>query len=170
MMENENSVQASESQADKPDSPHVYIPPPLIYLTIFLLSILAQNFFSLNGDWLKSSVAKIFGWSLIGLFLIVQFFSLCSFILSKNTVVTIKPASSLQTTGIYSISRNPMYAGLLLLYSGFGLLIANWWTIIFIPVVILIMQSYVIRREENYLRRTFGNAYDQYAKKVRRWI
>jgi protein-S-isoprenylcysteine O-methyltransferase Ste14 len=46
----------------------------------------------------------------------------------------------------------------------------NWWAFIFIPLIIIIVQSYVIRGEENYLQRAFGEEYNAYRKKVRRWI
>jgi protein-S-isoprenylcysteine O-methyltransferase Ste14 len=96
--------------------------------------------------------------------------ALIKFAQSKNTLVTIKPANSLQTRGIYSVTRNPMYMGLLILYCGIAMFEGNWWTIIFIPVIIIIVQAYVIRGEENYLQRAFGEEYFAYRKKVRRWI
>ena len=63
-----------------------------------------------------------------------------------------------------------MYMGLLILYSGIAMLEGNWWAFIFIPLIIIIVQSYVIRGEENYLQRAFGEEYNAYRKKVRRWI
>jgi protein-S-isoprenylcysteine O-methyltransferase Ste14 len=84
--------------------------------------------------------------------------------------VTIKPAKSLETTGIYSVSRNPMYLGLLAIYIGMAFLKGNDWTFICIPFVILVIHFYVIRNEEKYLQRTFGNEYEEYKKQVRRWI
>ncbi len=53
--------------------------------------------------------------------------ALRQFIKTKNTVVTIKPASSLQTNGIYSVCRNPMYTGLLLHIPGPGL---DFWKLV----------------------------------------
>ena len=89
---------------------------------------------------------------------------------TKNTPVIIKSASSLQTTGIYSVSRNPMYLSLLLIYTGLAFLIGNWWNIILLPLLFLVVQEYVIKREEKYLERRFGQEYLNYKLKVRRWL
>jgi protein-S-isoprenylcysteine O-methyltransferase Ste14 len=96
--------------------------------------------------------------------------ALRQFFKTKNTLITIKPANTLQTTGIYSISRNPMYISLLLIYIGLSFLIGSWWNFILLPFLIMIVQEYVIKREERYLERTFGNQYSDYKSKIRRWL
>ena len=96
--------------------------------------------------------------------------ALVKFYQTKNTLITIKPAHSLQTSGIYSISRNPMYLGLLILYLGIACFKGNLWTFILIPVLVLVITHFVILKEEAYLGRTFGVDYVEYQKKVRRWI
>jgi protein-S-isoprenylcysteine O-methyltransferase Ste14 len=92
------------------------------------------------------------------------------FVKSKNTVITAKPATSLQTTGIYSISRNPMYLGLVFIYLGLTFQFGNWWTIFLLPILIIVITYRVILPEERYLTRAFGDEYANYKKKVRRWI
>ena len=111
----------------------------------------------------------------IGIILIISalFFlvrSLKQFIQTKNTVILIKPATSLQTTGIYGITRNPMYVGLALVYLGITCLLGNCWNIILFPLPFLIFQEYIIKREEKYLEIEFGQTYIDYKKTVRRWL
>ena len=154
----------------KKDNPGIFIPPPLIYAAIFFLSILMQKIIPINNSFFDSRNATIAGIVLIAIALLFILPALIKFVQSKNTLVTIKSATSLQTKGIYSLTRNPMYMGLLILYSGIAMLGGNWWTFIFIPLIIIIVQSYVIRGEENYLQRAFGEEYNAYRKKVRRWI
>ena len=154
----------------KKDNPGIFIPPPLIYAAIFFLSILMQKIIPINNSFFDSRNATIAGIVLIAIALLFILPALIKFVQSKNTLVTIKSATSLQTKGIYSLTRNPMYMGLLILYSGIAMLEGNWWTFIFIPLIIIIMQAYVIRGEENYLLRAFGEQYVVYKKKVRRWI
>jgi protein-S-isoprenylcysteine O-methyltransferase Ste14 len=154
----------------KKDNPGIFIPPPLIYAAIFFLSILMQKIIPINNSFFDSRNATIAGIVLIVIALLFILPALIKFVQSKNTLVTIKPATSLQTKGIYSLTRNPMYMGLLILYSGIAMLEGNLWTFIFIPLIIIIVQSYVIRGEENYLQRAFGEEYIAYRKKVRRWI
>lgn len=154
----------------KKDNPGVHIPPPLFYITIFLLSILLQCFFPISKSFFENKWIGIIATivMLIGaLFLIPAFLK---FLRSKNTMITFKPATSLQTSGIYTITRNPMYTGLLLFYSGVGLLWGNWWTFILIPLVIYVITRFVIIKEEKYLERAFGQEYLNYKAKVRRWL
>jgi protein-S-isoprenylcysteine O-methyltransferase Ste14 len=154
----------------KKDNPGIFIPPPLIYAAIFFLSILMQKIIPIDNSFFESQNATIAGIVLIVIALLFILPALIKFVQSKNTLVTIKSATSLQTKGIYSLTRNPMYMGLLILYSGIAMLEGNWWAFIFIPLIIIIVQSYVIRGEENYLQRAFGEEYNAYRKKVRRWI
>ncbi len=91
------------------------------------------------------------------------------FFLTKNTLVLIRPASSLQTGGIYSISRNPMYTGLALAYLGLTCFIGNWWNIIFFPILILIVQEYVIKNEERYLNGSLDSNMSP-TEKSQRWL
>ncbi len=154
----------------KKDSPGVYIPPPLFYVVIFLIALFLQKKVAINDFVFHSQIIRIVG---ISLFVISLFFlvtSLRKFFLSKNTLILIKPASSLQTNGIYNISRNPMYVGLAIVYLGITCFIGNWWNIILFPLLLLIVQEYIINREEKYLIRRFGQDYLDYKSKVRRWL
>ena len=150
--------------------PGVYVPPPLIYLAFFFFSILLQRLVPLDGAVLQTPAAHVAGWIMIGLPVVINVMAIRMFLVSKNTVVTIKPARSLQTTGIYAVTRNPMYLALVILYCGLTVFVGNLWTIFFLPFLIGVMQTYVIRREERYLTDAFGADYVEYRKKVRRWI
>ncbi len=154
----------------KIDHPGVYIPPPLLYVVIFLLSVYIQKLFPLTSLFFKTSIAFILGilFAIIGLILLIP--AVVKFFKTKNTLITIKPANSLQTTGIYSITRNPMYLGLLNIYTGIAFFKGNWWTLMLIPIVILTITYLVILKEEKYMARAFGNLYVEYSKNVRRWI
>jgi protein-S-isoprenylcysteine O-methyltransferase Ste14 len=150
--------------------PGVYIPPPVIFALIFLLSLLLQKLFPVSALFFKTKPANILGWILVAFSLILALPAILKFIQSHNTLITVKPANSLQTNGIYSITRNPMYLSLLFLYTGIAFFAGNWWTFILIPVVIIVITAYVIKREEKYLSDAFGQDYTAYKIKVRRWI
>lgn len=157
-------------QMDISKGPCVYIPPPLFYVLTFLAAVFIQKRIPLSGIFFHTPAANITGVILliIALFFLIK--SLRQFFITKNTVVLIKPATSLQTTGIYAISRNPMYVGLAILYLGIACFIGNWWNIILLPLLILIIQVYIIRREEKYLESAFGQEYEKYKTKTRRWL
>lgn len=152
------------------EHPGIYLPPPVIYIAFFALSILLQELIPLNRLWLRTPAMHVIGWLLVALYFVFAFCAIRQFIISKNTIVTIKPATSLQTTGIYAFTRNPMYLSLVLLYSGIGILYGNYWTFFLLPLLIVVVELYVIQKEEKYLRKAFGEQYDAYRKKVRRWI
>jgi protein-S-isoprenylcysteine O-methyltransferase Ste14 len=150
--------------------PGVYIPPPLLYAFIFLAAVFIQKKIPITDLVFHSQPIKITGIVLLVIALFFSARSLGQFFRTKNTLILIKRASSLQTTGIYRVSRNPMYVGLALIYLGLSCLIGNWWNIILFPLLFLIIQEYIIRREEKYLELEFGQQYAEYRKTVRRWL
>ena len=97
---------------NKSKGPGVYIPPPLFYVLIFIAAIFIQKNVPISDTLFHSMATKVTGAILIlvSLFFLVR--SLRQFFLTKNTLVLIRPASSLQTTGIYGITRNPNVCGI----------------------------------------------------------
>jgi protein-S-isoprenylcysteine O-methyltransferase Ste14 len=158
------------NQTNISKGPGVYIPPPLFYVLIFIAAVFIQKKIPIADALFQSQTIKVAGIILliIALFFLVR--SLRQFFQSKNTLILIKPASSLQTTGIYGISRNPMYVGLAIVYLGITCFIGNWWNIILFPLLFLIVQEYIIKREEKYLELEFGQQYEEYKRTVRRWL
>jgi protein-S-isoprenylcysteine O-methyltransferase Ste14 len=88
----------------------------------------------------------------------------------KTAILPHHETKSLITRGPYSISRNPIYTGLTLLYVATSILLATLWPLLLLPVLVLILRFGVIGREEVYLERLFGDEYRQYRAKVRRWL
>ena len=154
----------------KKTHPGIYVPPPVIYALIFLFSLLLQKLFPISAVFFKTQIAAVLGYLFVALSIVFSLPAIVKFIRSKNTLITIKPANSLQTGGVYAVTRNPMYLGLLWLYTGIAFFGGNWWTFILIPLVVLIITTYVIGREEKYLSDAFGQDYTSYKIKVRRWI
>ena len=157
-------------EIDKSKGPGVYIPPPLLYVLIFIAALRIQKLIPLPDQLFHLTAMKITGVFLLitALYFLVK--SLRQFFLTKNTVILIKPASSLQVTGIYRTTRNPMYVGLAIVYLGITCFIGNWWNVILFPLLVFIVQEYIIKREEKYLELEFGKEYNDYKKTVRRWL
>lgn len=155
---------------EKHDSPEVYLPPPVIYVFIFVAAIFLQKKFHIDDTVFHFKLTKGIGI----LFIVIAFgflvTSLTKFFKTKNTVLLIKPAASLQINGVYAISRNPMYVGLAFAYLGITCFAGNWWNIILFPLLIAIVRYYVIQREEQYLQRAFGDNFLRHKKRVRRWL
>ena len=57
-----------------------------------------------------------------------------------------------------------------LLYGGISLIVNTVWPIVVLPAVLMVVHYGVISREERYLERKFGDVYQQYRARVRRWL
>lgn len=79
-------------------------------------------------------------------------------------------SSHLVTTGVYRLTRNPMYLGTLLALLAVGALLSNPLSFILCAAFVLYMNRFQIVPEERVLGARFGRAYEAYAHKVRRWI
>jgi len=116
------------------------------------------------------SAAALGGWVLVALGTGFAVWGLATFRGAGTSICPNRPASTLVTHGPFRLSRNPMYVGLSLVYLGVVLLVNSVWIMLFGPFVIAILYLTVIRHEERYLAATFGVAYDEYRRRVRRWL
>jgi protein-S-isoprenylcysteine O-methyltransferase Ste14 len=72
--------------------------------------------------------------------------------------------------GPYRLSRNPLYVGMLALYLGLALLVPTFWGVVLFPAAVVLVLWGAIRPEERFLHQRFGATYDDYARRVRRWL
>jgi protein-S-isoprenylcysteine O-methyltransferase Ste14 len=79
-------------------------------------------------------------------------------------------AEKLVTDGIYRLCRNPMYVGNLLIYSGASAASNSLTCILMVVPLFVFSYMAIVAAEEDYLRRGFGAAYEQYARDVPRWL
>jgi protein-S-isoprenylcysteine O-methyltransferase Ste14 len=152
------------------DHPGVIAPPPLIFggalaLTLLLDWLLGDPSLGLGYDW-RMMIALVF--IIAGFFLIAV--AAVSFRNAKTHLEPWKPTTALVTTGIFAWSRNPIYVGMVLGYTGLSFLADSVLSIAALPLVIAVIHYGVIRREEHYLDVKFGQHYRDYRAKVRRWI
>ena len=152
------------------DHAGIYIPPPIIYVVFYFIAFFIQRVLPIDNSLMEADATKFIGiiFFLAGIYLVLR--GVKRFIQTGNTLVTMKPATSLQKEGIYKFTRNPMYFGLTCFYIGFTCFFGNWWNIILLPILIIVIQEYVIKREEKYLERKFGEEYNSYRGNVRRWV
>lgn len=95
-----------------------------------------------------------------------------SFRRAKTTVNPLKPetASSLVSSGIYRVSRNPMYVGFALFLTAWAIYLASPWSLIGVLGFVLYMNRFQIVPEERAMAVLFGEAFVIYKSKVRRWL
>jgi protein-S-isoprenylcysteine O-methyltransferase Ste14 len=79
-------------------------------------------------------------------------------------------AEDLVTQGIFNHCRNPLYVGNILMLAGVGILSNSLiYLLVFIPFFLFVYQAIVLA-EENFLRNKFGEKFNNYCKRVNRWI
>ena len=88
----------------------------------------------------------------------------------RGTPAPIDPPKELVATGLYNYVRNPMYVGVLIIIIGHFLWFKTIWMIAYMAVVFLAFHLFVTLYEEPHLKKTFGAAYEDYVRKVPRWI
>ena len=93
-----------------------------------------------------------------------------SFAAAETTILPFARSSELVTTGVYRVSRNPMYLSLALLLKGAALLMGSLTPFLVVPVFMLLIRRNFIRHEEAMLEERFGERYRAYRSRVRRWM
>jgi protein-S-isoprenylcysteine O-methyltransferase Ste14 len=85
-------------------------------------------------------------------------------------VISLEPQRTLITSGPYRFSRNPLYlGGNVFIFFGAALLLGSPTALIVTAIHIPLIDLF-IRREEAQLARNFGGQWQNYAKRVRRWL
>src|SRR5438093_7587409 len=146
------------------------IPPPVVALLLCVFM------------WLVRRAAPSLSFMLPAHGLLVIILVVAGFVISISGVVrfrhartTVNPtrpelSSCLVTWGVYSITRNPMYLGLLMMLSGWAIFLSNSLAFLFLPVYVFYINRFQIKPEERTLTALFGQDYLAYQGRVRRWI
>jgi protein-S-isoprenylcysteine O-methyltransferase Ste14 len=79
-------------------------------------------------------------------------------------------ASRINTTGIYSIVRHPLYIGNLLMWLGPVLFLRSLWFTLFFCLLYWLYYERIMFAEEQYLRKKFGEQYDRWSENVRAFL
>ena len=149
-------------------SPGIRFPPPLYAALAVLGGWLLQRRFPLpapEGSW-----RWVPGALLVGAAAILMLVGALTLRRHHTTIRPDKAATTLVQSGPYGLTRNPLYLSLALATPGLGFLLRAPWIFILWVVVLLILDRFVIAREELHLDAVFGETYEAYKARVRRWI
>ncbi len=118
------------------------------------------------------SVLNTTGLVIIALALLADVWSLGLFRRTRTSPNPMRPeaASKLVVRGLYRISRNPMYLGLLIVLFGWWLYLGSLSPLLMLPVFVRVLTVQQIVPEEKVLEEKFGAEYLAYKQQVRRWI
>jgi protein-S-isoprenylcysteine O-methyltransferase Ste14 len=95
--------------------------------------------------------------------------SLVSFGKSFRVGIDIDHSGKLITTGIFALSRNPIYVAFVSVLLGQFLAFPKWIMLVYLAAGIWLMHRQVLR-EEKFLRKQYGEEYAEYCKRVRRYL
>jgi protein-S-isoprenylcysteine O-methyltransferase Ste14 len=148
--------------------PGVRIPPPAVFIVTLVVSWVLQKYVPL--PFIAHDTALWVGLAVVAVGLAIALMSVVTMLRGHGTVNTHAASNALVVSGIYRISRNPMYVSNVLIYTGFASAMGLPWGLILLPLPVLYTQVAVIAREERFLASAFGQQYTDYKARVRRWL
>lgn len=146
------------------------IPPPVVTLGVALLMWLVAQL----GPWLhlpptvRLTAAALL--ALAGIALAVS--GIVAFRQASTTINPHKPhaASALVSSGVYRLTRNPMYLGLSFVLAAWAVYLGSAWAWLGPVLFVAFIQRFQIVPEERVLNERFGAAFASYTARVRRWL
>ncbi len=126
--------------------------------TLFFLVLAIYSFFlplKLGTAWFYLGLLlHLFGWI---------------FTIIAGATLMKTPLDRPATKGLYRISRNPVYFGTFLIFTGIGLACASWLFLLLIAVFI-VLQDILIAPEERWCLEKYGDTYREYMNRTPKWI
>jgi len=146
------------------------IPPPLVMLT-FAAIMWGVSRVDQNAE-LSQLISSVLVSVLLLLGVGFAFFGVLSFKASKTTINPLQPetASALVTSGVYQITRNPMYVGFVIFLLAWAVYLGSAWSLVCIAGFMAFIQRFQIVPEERALLSLFGQEFEAYMSRVRRWL
>ena len=157
-------------ESRRPDSAGVIAPPPALYGAALIVALLLHTLYPVHITLSSSVLRQVVGVVLIVIGLILSIAVMRAFGAVGTPVTPWRQTTRLVSTGPYRYTRNPDYIGQTLIYAGIAIVGNSWWPIFLLPLVLVIVQRGVVRREERYLEEKFGDEYREYMARVRRWL
>ena len=150
------------------DHPDIVALPPLLYLAAFLVVLLLR--------WIRPwpiLSPHLVPWVGIGLLLAGLAIGIPGRLALRSAGTSVKPTqptTAIVMRGPYRFTRNPLYVGLTCFFVGLTLAFDTGWGFVVLVPLLVVMHFGVVRREESYLERKFGEEYRQYRGRVRRYL
>ena len=161
---------------NKSDDAHGY--NGKVFKAISILELIVVGIYAFKIEWYKyllpfwylenEAITKL-GWGFLILSLILVWVAQSQMANSWRIGIDEKNKTKLVTGGLFSISRNPIFLGIMIANIGLFLVIPNAFTLLIISLSTISINTQ-IRLEEAFLKQEFKNQYLEYLKKVRRWV
>ncbi len=146
---------------------HRIVPP--IYFFAALLVMVGLHLY-VPIDTIVYSPFNLVGWLFVALGLSLALWATGLFRIAGTPVRPFQQSTMLVITGVYRITRNPMYLGMVLVLLGAALLLGTIAAFFPIPLFVWQIQRKFVLPEEAFLEGLFGQPYLGYKSRVRRWL
>ncbi|AMQ90859.1 protein-S-isoprenylcysteine methyltransferase [Marinobacter sp. LQ44] len=127
--------------------------------------LLPSGYFAFPGRVLLFAVVLVAG-------VVIALMGVLAF---RRAGTTVDPRTPHQTTtlvvnGVYRHTRNPMYLGFLMILAAWWLYLGSVFAALLLPLYVLYMNRFQIKPEERNMRDLFGDQFNHYVERVRRWL
>jgi len=147
-----------------------FLMPPFALFYFYVVFANAFNFPAVSRQKFFDSAVVSWAGVLVCLAgLVLLFLSLVSFGKSFRVGIDQEHPDKLITTGVFAFSRNPIYVAFALVLLGQFLVFPNWILSVYMVAAIGVIHRQVLREEE-YLRKYYGQEYSDYCGRVRRYL
>jgi protein-S-isoprenylcysteine O-methyltransferase Ste14 len=149
-----------------------------VFTMISIIEMVVVAIYAFRNSWyeyllpfwyLEHEVMVIFGWALLLLSLVMVWVAQSQMASSWRIGVDNENKTELVTKGLFSISRNPIFLGIMMANIGLFFVIPNAFTLLIIALSTISINTQ-IRLEEAFMKQTFGMEYSDYTRRVRRWF
>ena len=146
------------------------VPPPLVAVLVALTMWGASGFSGSVAALERFRLPLAIACAVVGAGFDVS--GLLAFRRAKTTINPMRPrsTSAIVDYGIFRVTRNPMYVGLLFLLIGWAVYLGTWWPLLGPLAFAAYIGHFQIAPEERILTELFGARYLAYKARVRRWI
>ena len=145
--------------------------PPLLVWLVFAGAMLGVAYATPRLSF-RLAGSCVIALALVALGGAVAFAGVIAFRGKRTTVNPLTPSASsfIVSSGVYRVSRNPMYLGFLLALAGWAVYLSNAGAALLLSAFVAYMTQYQIKPEERALLAKFGSEFAQYMSHVRRWL
>ena len=146
------------------------VPPPAVALVVALAMGWVSRYGVLEGVPLAWRVGAALAVAAVGACFDVA--GIIAFRRAKTTVNPMKPEKSaaLVRSGVYRITRNPMYVGMVFILLAWAVYLASPWALFGPLAFAAYITRFQIKPEERVLAARFGDEFASYTARVRRWL
>jgi protein-S-isoprenylcysteine O-methyltransferase Ste14 len=147
-----------------------FLIPPFALFFFYLVFAAAFKFPTISRqEFFHSGMISWVGVAFCAAGLALLLWSLVSFGQSFRVGIDTDHPDKLITTGVFAFSRNPIYVAFAIILLGQFLVFSNWILLVYLGAAAWLFHRQVLR-EEDYLKKHYGQEYAEYCKRVRRYL